>query len=343
MANETHGGGGIMFRSIKAAALADPYDPNASWDQVVAAAKKEGAVNVYSSAFGGQYFDDTVAAFTKTYGIKVNKLDARVAEMAQRVEAEQSTGKYVADIQQSGPGITEQQHARGWIENLGKIPNLANLRDDMPKTDYQASCYLQGQAILVNTDLAKPADVPKSWHDLLDPKWKGKTLEDTPGVFGNSLLNFAAFKKAFEPDFNQKWSEMQFTYDRDAANDGARVARGEYLINPTENVALALPLKGLPVKLVVPTEGIPYVDYTCSILRGGPHPNAARVYTDFFLSTEPQVIYANLGQMGVIKGLADHLQGQTKEIAEAKLLPTIINAAEQSTVLAEMKAMYKDK
>ena len=83
----------IFATALASAALADPYDPNASWDAVVAAAKKEGVLNVYSSASGGQFFTDVTDAFTKKYGIKVNKLEARGAELMERIRVEGTNNK----------------------------------------------------------------------------------------------------------------------------------------------------------------------------------------------------------------------------------------------------------
>eukprot|EP01037_Dinobryon_pediforme_P041848 gene41848-51865_t len=73
-----------------------------SWDDVVAAAKKEGTVTVYHSQLGAPHWKAVVSAFEKKYGVKVQEFDARASEMTERIRTEQTSQRYVADIEFHG-------------------------------------------------------------------------------------------------------------------------------------------------------------------------------------------------------------------------------------------------
>ena len=89
-------------------------------------------------------------------------------------------------------------------------------------------------------------------------------------------------------EFNEKLAEQKPVFSRDMRNDARRVARGEYPIYITQVFAFASDLKGLPVKVVVPKEGAPYAQMDMAMLKSAPHPNAARLFMQHFLSVDSQ-------------------------------------------------------
>ncbi len=181
---------------------------------------------------------------------------------------------------------------------------------------------MQAYGILVNTNLVKPADEPKSWKDLLADKWKGKILSDDPRAIGGAQVVFFATHDAFGLDFNQKLAAQNLVLSRDLRNDERRVARGEFPIYIPEQFAFSLDLKGLPVKLILPQEGSPYIGIVSVILRNAPHPNAARVFINHLLEVETQLLYAKGGQIPVVAGAIERTEGDTRRLAGAKLLGT---------------------
>src|ERR1700692_633370 len=102
---------------------------DASWDSVVAAAKKEGKVVVYSMALGAPYYVAVLKGFEEKYGIKVESLDLRASELAGRVRTEQSSGRFLGDVEIITTTMIEEQRKNGdYIQNMGTVPNAANLR-----------------------------------------------------------------------------------------------------------------------------------------------------------------------------------------------------------------------
>jgi iron(III) transport system substrate-binding protein len=101
-----------------------------------------------------------------------------------------------------------------------------------------------------------------------------------------------------------------------------------------------LDLKGLPVKLIVPAEGCPYVRFDGAIFKGAPHPNAARLLVDFLLGDEVQLIYANLGFVTVVGGLDARIAPEARAFTQVKLLGTT-DSKLQEEMLKTAKQIYK--
>jgi iron(III) transport system substrate-binding protein len=99
-------------------------------------------------------------------------------------------------------------------------------------------------------------------------------------------------------------------------------------------------LKGLPVRAVVPEEGAPYVLYATAMLKGAPHPNAARLYIDFAMSEEVQKIFAQDGFGVVRRGVLDKVSPEARAIAEVKLMGAS-DPARQNEMLDLARSIYR--
>ena len=313
---------------------------DASWDAVVAAAKQEGKVVVYNMALGAPYFQAVIKSFETTYGIPVESLDLRASELVERIRTEQSAGRYLGDAEMVTTTMIEEQLKNGdFIQKLPPIPNAANLRPPFKTTDFSVPAYVQPMGILINTRLVRGDDVPTSWNDLNAPKWKGKLLSDDMRPLGSGNTLFAILQKSMGADFNEKLSEQKPVFSRDMRNDARRVARGEYPIYISQVFAFASDLKGLPVKVVVPKEGAPYAQMDMALLKGAPHPNAARLFMQHFLSVDSQALYANAWMLPVVQGAAERADPDAQPYANAKLIGPA-KLSERADMMALAKKLY---
>jgi ABC-type Fe3+ transport system substrate-binding protein len=154
---------------------------------------------------------------------------------------------------------------------------------------------------------------------------------------GNTL--FAILQKNMGADFNEKLAEQKPVFSRDMRNDARRVARGEYPIYISQVFAFASDLKGLPVKVVVPKEGAPYAQMDMAMLKRAPHPNAARLFMQHFLSVDSQALYANAWMLPVVQGAAERADPDAQPYANAKLMGPA-KLSERADMMALAKKLH---
>ena len=257
-------------RSSAAAAQTD------DWAKVVEAAKKEGKLrdlHRLDRLAVPQEGDQGVRA---KYGIKVDLLEARASEVRERVRVEQSAGRFLGDLHHNGSTTTWLMTRDGNFQPRGAIPNVKNIEPPYEADDIQIPAEVISYCVLVNKNMVKPADEPKSWKDLLDPKWAGKILSDDYRALGGGAVFFVVMQNAFGREFHEKLAAQKPSFSRDIQNSERRIARGEFPLYIPFSLQNLNNLKGLPVKAIVPAEGRPYVRFDLTMLKNAPHPNAAR-------------------------------------------------------------------
>jgi len=296
------------------------------WNKVVAAAKAEGKVTFYSGLVGSPSTRAIAAAFEKEYGIPADALDLRISEIRERMRAEQVAGRVIGDVLTTSYNVTTSiEMNEGYLQPLKPFPNKARIRAgsrvDNP-SGTQAPAYMLKYGILTNTRLVAPADEPKSWADLSDPKWTGKILADDPRALGGGFNAFVAQHDRLGVEFLKKLADQKLVFSRDLRESERRVARGEYPVYAPFLFNDFSSLRGLPIKAIVPTEGVAYVQFVASMIKNAPHPNAALLFINFLLSDEAQVILANEGLGPAIDGLDSRIPEDLRPLVTAKEMGT---------------------
>jgi iron(III) transport system substrate-binding protein len=286
----------ITIAVVAATAVAQPAQSQTPGsDSAVANAKKEGSVVVYSAAPGAPPISEINNLFQQRYGIRVDVLEGRASEIVERIRIEQSAGRPVGDVHYNGSTPTERMSAEGAFQPYGDIPNAKNVVPPYVADGTRLSSNALSYGILVNNNLVKPGDEPKSWRDLLDPKWQNKILADDMRALGGGSILFFALTDKLGADFHREFAKQKPAFVRDIRNAERRVTRGEYPLLVPEVLPYYVAIKGLPVRFVEPEEGCPYVRFDLTLLKDAPHPNAARLLMNFYLSDEAQQIFARGG------------------------------------------------
>ncbi|MBV8850061.1 MAG: extracellular solute-binding protein [Methylobacteriaceae bacterium] len=312
----------------------------ASWDEIVAAAKKEGVVTVYTTTLGAVFHKILAARFKDKYGIEVNFLDLRGSEVRERIRIEQVAKHRNGDVVQLSPVSLEEVNTEGNLQPLPDVPNQTNLLPQFARTDFSIPSQVYGFGMLINTRLVKADEEPKSWQDLLDPKWRGKILSDDFRAAGGGEVFFEATYDKLGRSFHEKLAQQNLVFSRDLGSSERRVAMGEYAIRIPQHFTTFLSLKGLPVKFIAPTEGLTYIQFDSAILKDAPHPNAALLLINFYLELDSQTVIANSGLAPTVKGAFEKSNLPAQGLLGFKLLGTS-KSGQLDAMVARAKEIYK--
>ena len=310
------------------------------WGKVVDAAKKEGKLLIYTASTGSPFHKKVIQAFEAKYDIKVDLLEARASEVRERVRVEQAAGRFLGDLHHNGSTTTWLMTRDGNFQPHGAIPNIKNVDPIYQPDDMKIPAEVISYSLLINKTMVKPADEPKSWKDLLDPRWTGKILSDDYRALGGGAVFFVVMQNAFGRDYHEKLAAQKPSFSRDIQNSERRTARGEFPLYLPFSLQNLNNLKGLPIKAIVPAEGRPYVRFDLSTLKNAPRPNAARLFMNHYLEPDSQLVFANAGYNPVIKGVVEKTAPEIKVLLDTKAMGTTI-PQEQDAMLALAKEIYK--
>jgi iron(III) transport system substrate-binding protein len=280
--------------------------------EVIEAAKKEGEVMLY----GAITINSSKAvgdAFEKKYGIKLRHWRRDATELISRSLAEARAGKAGFDVTLGNEVVMNALDEK----NLFAIfdpPAAKNypkqfLDPDKKMTPWRVLPY----GINYNYQVVNAGEAPKSWKDLLLPKWKGQFGMANPGIHVTTLQFVLNLEKLLGP----KWLKVVEGWAKQEPRVGRSLADA---IQPLTGGEIKFAIGYIKDKFQYPGP-IEYVHMTkylaslsfVAINRQAPHPNAARLFTDFFVGPEAQRIFGNYGEY-VFHPEADHkFKGDVKD------------------------------
>jgi len=278
--------------------------PGAVYD----AARKEGQLTV--NTHDPDQEAGAVDLFTKRYpGIKINWLTGRGTDIAEKVKTEAANNVYNLDVLDAGSQDTAGLKDEGLTEAY-QSPELANVRQEFHDPDnFVNPQYVQVYGIVINTKLVPPEAEPKSWNDLLDPRWKGQIAMQDPRGTGGTMSLMTAFSKdgSLGLDYVKKLAQQNIFIGRETQQLLTDTIRGEHAIQlgvSSANFVLEKQKNpAVPIKWIKPTEGESTSMIWLSIVKHAPHPNAAHLWVDWRLSDEGQTALAKEGQAAVRTGV----------------------------------------
>ena len=276
---------------------------DADWQKVVEAAKKEGKLTVYSFSFGGDLGLALSQAFKERYGIQMELVAGSGAVFLERLKVESRSGHPVADVLEGSAtnGILAKKD--GLSQSSGTLPALNEtgiwLFDPRVDTENHIVGYSPSlTSPWVNTRQVTPADEPKSWRDLLDPKWKGKILVTDPDTMPLPTVYYIVFTRylGLDDEYFRALGKQDLIITTNQRDNDSKLARGEAPITWTSNFTSlsTMVAEGAPVRPVDMKEGVPGRTQTLNMVTGSLHPNSARVFLNWLLTPEGQTVNAKL-------------------------------------------------
>jgi iron(III) transport system substrate-binding protein len=263
--------------------------------EIVEAAKKEGEVMFYgaitinsSKAIGD--------VFEKKYGIKLHHWRGDATELINRTLAEARAGKPAFDVTLGNEVVMsalDEKKLFAVFDPPAAKGYPKQFRDpDNRMTPWRVLPY----GINYNYQIIKAEDAPKNWEELLAPKWKGKFGMANPGIHVTTLQFVLNLEKLLGPKWLkvvEGWAKQEPRLGRSLADSIQPLTAGE--------VPVAIGYIKDKFQYAGPIEYVRMNKYIASlsfaaINRQAPHPNAARLFTDFFLGPESQRIFGNFGE-----------------------------------------------
>ncbi len=282
------------YRASAALPAASPVTP-----ELIAAAQKEGKV-VWYTAVDLPVAEKVAKAFEAKYpGIAMRVERTGGERIFQRIAQEQGSKINAVDVVNS----SDAAHFIVWkregllapyvTEDIAKFyPDEHRDPDGM-----FASWRIWLCPIGYNTKLVKPEDAPKSYADLLDPKWVGKMVKAHPGYSGSIMTSTFQMARDLGWEYLEKLSKQKIMQVQSAADPPKKLALGEraIMVDGNDYLLIQMKEKGEPVEIVYATEGTPLIVGPSGVLKNAPNPNAARLLQNYMFSLEGQQLIVDQG------------------------------------------------
>ncbi len=282
------------------------------WDRILPAARKEGQVNVYMRTG----FDNVLEVFKKDYSqIKVLAVTGSANQVHQRVRSERRAGVYIPDVIVIGVTHNRDLHKVGALDPMPEALLLPEVVDQSRWYEgrhvyvdserryafaFLAHASVSGRASY-NVNMVNPDELRSIW-DLVNPKWKGKivSLDPLSNSMGNAV-NALYANPEIGPNFLRKFysQEHQVTLSRDRRQMMDWLGSGRFSICIACRGVRRAKKQGLPVddfheRGWKERGHIGTNPGTLALMNRGPHPHAARVFINWFLSRTGQLAVQRL-------------------------------------------------
>jgi iron(III) transport system substrate-binding protein len=323
-------------------ARAEAPAPSAVTPALVAAATKEGKIAFYTSIELGVAQSVGHAFEAKYPGIAVAVERNGAERIYQRLFQEYGSNIHAADVVESSDASHLLDYKRKGMlapyvpQDVARWP--AKQRD--PDGTFAAERVML-TVVAYNTTLVKPEDAPKSYADLLDPKWKGKMVKSHPGYSGNTMTATYELSRALGWPWFEALGHQQVLQVQSSTEPSRKLALGEraVMVDGNEYNVLLDQKRGAPLKIVYPTEGTPLVAGMAGVLKDAPHPNAARLFASFLLSREGQQFLVSEGQLRSFHPDIVEPEGRVP-LKDIKVMTA--DPAQQEEAIEEIKKKYAE-
>jgi iron(III) transport system substrate-binding protein len=324
-----------------APARAEAPPPEAITPQLIEAAKKEAKVVLYS-AMDLPVGEKLGKAFEAKYpGIQVQVERAGSERLFQRIAQEFASGIHAADVVTS----SDASHFIPWKQNGWLAPFVS---EDIAKyflpqyrdpDGMSATTRLYLSSIAYNTNLVKPDDAPKSFADLLDPKWAGKMVKGHPAYSGTIMTATFQMVRELGWEYFEKLSKQRVMQVQSSTDPPKKLSLGERAVMADGNEYGVVLLKeaGQPVEPVYPAEGTPTISGPTGIFATAPNPNAARLFQAWLHTRETQQFFIDFSAQYSVHTQVQSKPGRRK-ISDIKLMKE--DAAGVAKMTEEIKTRY---
>src|SRR5262245_48752595 len=328
---------GVFAAPVRAQApAAEPITP-----ALVEAARKEGKLSFYT-AMDLQLAERFGRTFEQKFpGIAVRVERSGAERVFQRIDQEYQSNIHAVDV----VNTADQAHCIIWKRNGWLAPYLPEeVAQHFDKAYYDPNGLHVTTRVLVspfgyNTNLVKKDEAPKSFADLLDPKWAGKMVKAHPAYSGTIMNATFQIARDLGWDYLEKLAKQRIMQVQSATDTPKKIALGEraVMIDGAGYLVIQAKEKGEPVEIAYPAEGTPLATSPSALFKAAPNPNAARLFYNWLHGREAQQILVD-----VARQYSPHAQTVEKpgvrRLADIKLMKEDPEGVEKMG--EEVKARY---
>jgi iron(III) transport system substrate-binding protein len=333
--------GAALAPQFSAQVLSATPPPTAITSSLVEAAKKEGKVVWYTSV-DLPLAEKIAKVFEEKFpGIQVRVERTGAERVFQRIAQEYASNIHAVDLANS----SDAAHFIVW-KNKGMLESF--VPEDVAKFYPAAHKDPDGAfasfrvwlcIIAYNTNLVKKEDAPKSFADLLDPKWKGKLVKAHPSYSGTIMTATYQMQRDLGWGYFEKLAKQSVMQVQSSADPPKRLALGERAVmaDGNEYNIFQIKEKGGPVEPIYATEGSPLIVGPTGMFKAAPNPNAARLFTAWGFTPECQQLIIDIGGLRSMHPNTKEKAGRTpfKDIKTMKDDPAAVVKMSE-----EIKAHY---
>lgn len=338
----------VGMLAATAAAFTLLYGAGAQADMkaIEAAARKEGPMTWYISFYGQNPADQTAAAFAKAYpGLQVIPIRTTTGAAFQRLQQDFKNNVAVASVASlSGIGgyydiLMREQRLAAYTPEAA-----AKLIPEAKQAIVKDHIYPIGAALMVigyNNQKVQGADVPKTWKDLADPKWKGKLGLAHPSFSGFDAAWVVTMNKAVGWGYFEALGKNQPLVQRSTFDTITALNSGERLVGTMpDTVAKESIGKGNPIGIAYPSDGAVMIMGFTAILKNAPQPNMAKLFTEFLLGVEHAKVVSGTHHQSMRPEVSTQLEGG-KSLKDLKIAP-MVESSEAEKELPKLIEKWRD-
>jgi iron(III) transport system substrate-binding protein len=328
---------GLLISPLRAAAP----EPTAITRELIEAARKEGQIRYYTS-IDLPLAEKIAKSFEAKFpGIAVRVERTGAERVFQRIGQEYASRIYSVDVVNS----SDAAHFIAWkrddllaafvSEDAARHYPAEHRDPDGMFASFRVTLSPMGY----NTNLVRAEEAPKSFGDLLDPKWMGKIVKAHPAYSGTITTATFAIVRELGWEYLEKLAKQKVMQVQSATDPPKKLAIGERAVMADGGEYNLFQSKeaGGPVELIYPTEGVPLIVGPNGIFKRAPNPNAARLFQCYCFTAECQQLIVDFGGLRSMHALVKEKAGR-KPLRAIKLMKDDPTGVERTS--AEIKAHY---
>jgi len=310
------GASGVAWGQQRQDAPIALYDGPDREERLLAGARKEGVL-MFDTSLHEQNMPLFVSSFEKRYGVKVRTWRSGADKVLQRIVTEAGAGRFDVDAVHVGSGELEALHREKLLQRVDSPHHKNLLPAAMSSHREWVPTYLTVWVQAYNTNAVKKETLPRTYQDLLDPRWKDK--------LGIEAGNDDWFGKTVTEMGEQKGLKL---FREIVATNGVSVRKGHSLLSNLvvsgevpfaitmhSNLSESAKKQGAPVDwialqpLVARANGV-------AVARKAPHPYAALLFYDFLIGDEGQKLFAERDYVPASRTIQSPLKSANPRIIE---------------------------